>query len=54
MKTEQQIQIEQIPIGELRPDPANPRHISEQEFETLTRSINEFGLIDPIIARRRR
>ncbi len=52
MKTEQQIQIEQMPIGELRPDPANPRRISEQELETLTRSISEFGLIDPIIARR--
>ena len=52
MKTAQQIQIEQMPIGELRPDPANPRRISEQELETLTRSISEFGLIDPIIARR--
>jgi DNA modification methylase len=52
MKTTQQIQIEQLPIDELRPDPANPRRISDQELETLTRSIREFGLIDPIIARR--
>ena len=52
MKTVQQIQIEQLPIDELRPDPANPRRISDQELETLTRSISEFGLIDPIIARR--
>src|SRR5271157_5532407 len=52
MKTEQQIQIEQIAIGELRPDSANPRRISEQELEALTRSIREFGLIDPIIARK--
>jgi DNA modification methylase len=52
MKTEQTIQIEQLPIGDLRPDPANPRRISDQELETLTRSIREFGLIDPIIARR--
>ena len=51
MKTEQQIQIEQLPIDELRPDPANPRRISDQELETLTRSISEFGFIDPIIAR---
>ena len=51
MKTAQ-IQIEQLPIDELRPDPANPRRISDQELETLTRSIREFGLIDPIIARR--
>jgi DNA modification methylase len=47
-----QIQFEQLPIDELRPDPANPRRISDQELETLTRSIREFGLIDPIIARR--
>ena len=52
MKTLQQIQIEQLPIDELRPDPANPRRISDQELEILTRSIREFGLIDPIIARR--
>ena len=52
MKTLQQIQIEQLPIGELRPDPGNPRRISDQELETLTRSIREFGLIDPIIARK--
>ena len=52
MKTEQQIQIEQMPIGELRPDPANPRRISEQELETLTGVSVSLGLIDPIIARR--
>ncbi len=52
MKTTQQVQIEQVPIGELRPDPANPRRIGDQELEALTRSIREFGLIDPIIARR--
>ena len=52
MRTLQQIQIEQLPIDELRPDPANPRRISDQELETLTRSIREFGFIDPIIARR--
>ena len=51
MKTEQQIQIEQIAIGELRAGPANPRRISDQEWETLTPNIKEFGLIDPIIAR---
>jgi len=52
MKTAQQIQVEQIPIDDLRPDPANPRHISDRELEALTRSIREFGLIDPIIARK--
>ena len=52
MNTATVIEIMQVPIGDLRPDPANPRRISEQELEALTRSIREFGLIDPIIARR--
>jgi len=52
MKTTQQVQIQQVPIGELRPDPANPRRINDVELEALTRSIREFGLVDPIIARR--
>ena len=47
MKTEQTIQIEQLPIGDLRPDPANPRRISDQELETLTRSISDKSLSIP-------
>src|SRR4030065_447092 len=52
MKTTQQIQVEQVPIGELRPDPANPRRINDAELEALTRSIRQLGLVDPIIVRR--
>jgi DNA modification methylase len=52
MRTTQHIRIEQIPIGELRPDPANPRRISDAELEALTRSIREFGFLDPVIARK--
>jgi ParB-like chromosome segregation protein Spo0J len=48
----QEIAITQVPISELHPDTANPRRISDQELESLTRSIREFGLVDPIIARR--
>ncbi len=44
--------IEQVSIDYLAPDPANPRRISEAELEALTRSIREFGLVDPIIARK--
>ncbi len=44
--------IDHVPIGDLRPDPFNPRRISDDELEALTRSIQEFGLVDPIIARR--
>ncbi len=52
METVAQLQIDHLPIEELRPDPANPRRISDQELEALTRSIREFGLIDPVIARK--
>ena len=51
MKTAQQIHIEQVSIDQLHPDPANPRRISDQELESLTRSISKFGLVDPIVAR---
>jgi hypothetical protein len=40
------------PIGELKPDPANPRRISDAELESLTRSIREFGFVQPVVARR--
>jgi DNA modification methylase len=46
------IEIEYVPIENLKPDSANPRRISDDELEALTRSIREFGLIDPVIARK--
>lgn len=52
MAVNQEIDITHLPIKDLRPDPANPRRISDEELESLTRPIREFGLIDPIIARR--
>ena len=52
MQQTQDLEITNLPIGDLRPDPANPRRINDDELEALTRSIREFGLIDPIIARR--
>ena len=42
----------QVSIDDLIPDPANPRRIDDAELEALTRSIAQFGLVDPIIARR--
>jgi DNA modification methylase len=42
---------EYLPIDDLHPDPANPRRISDQELESLTRSIEQFGFVDPVIAR---
>ncbi len=44
--------IEQRPVDTLHPDPANPRRISDAELEALTRSIRQFGLVDPVVARR--
>ena len=44
--------IERIPIDDLRPDPANPRRISEEELDALERSIREFGFVQPVLARR--
>ena len=44
--------VEQVAIADLRPDPANQRRISDAELEALTRSIQAFGLVAPILARR--
>ncbi len=44
--------IDYVPIADLRPDPSNPRRISDDELETLTRSIQQFDIVDPVIARR--
>ena len=41
-----------LPISDLRPDLANPRRIDDAELDALTRSIKEFGMVDPVIARR--
>jgi len=46
------ITIEHLPIDSLHPDAANPRRISDAELEALTRSIGQFGFLDPVIARR--
>jgi DNA modification methylase len=44
--------VEQVPIDQLRPDPANPRRISGEELDSLERSIREFGFVQPVLARR--
>src|SRR6266511_4200744 len=50
--THKQLQVEEVPIDELRPDPANPRRISEQQLEALTRSLQQYGFVQPVLARR--
>src|SRR5438309_5380247 len=49
--TTTELQIVQVPIDELHPDPANPRKISDAELDALTRSLREFGFVQPVIAR---
>src|SRR5256885_1791343 len=44
--------IEQLAIDRLRPDPANPRRIAEDELEALTRSLRTWGFVRPVLARR--
>ena len=46
------MQIEHVDIDELRPDPANPRRISDRELEALTRSLREWGFVQPVLVRR--
>ncbi|MGE0227606.1 MAG: site-specific DNA-methyltransferase [Dehalococcoidia bacterium] len=50
--TDPDVQVEQVDIDSLRPDPANPRRISESELEALTRSLREFGFVQPVLVRR--
>jgi DNA modification methylase len=44
--------VEQVPIDALRPDPANPRRISDEELDSLERSIRQFGFVQPVLARK--
>jgi hypothetical protein len=52
MKPDPKRSIEQVPIDDLHPDPANPRRISEEELDALERSIRQFGFVEPVLARR--
>src|SRR5450759_2986870 len=44
--------VEQVPIDQLRPDPANPRRLGEDELDALERSIRQFGFVQPVLVRR--
>ena len=45
------LQIVQVPIDDLHPDPKNPRKIDDAQLDSLTRSLREFGFLQPVIAR---
>ncbi len=46
------ISVQYLPADKLLPDPANPRVISDSEMAALVRSIETWGLVDPIIVRK--
>jgi DNA modification methylase len=52
MSAAESLVIEQVAIDLLKPDPANARNISRSELDALTRSIREFGFVQPLLARR--
>ncbi len=43
------MEIKQVKIEELKPADYNPRILSEKQYHELRRSLEEFGLVDPII-----
>ena len=47
-----ELQVIQVPIDDLRPDPANPRRISDGELDALSRPLRDFGFVQPVLARR--
>jgi DNA modification methylase len=47
--TANQLTIQNIKISELNPAPYNPRKWSEDAISQLTESIQQFGLVDPIL-----
>jgi len=42
----------QVPIQSLRPWPGNPRIMPAREMEKLKRSITQWGMVEPIVARK--
>ncbi len=47
--THEQLKIQSIAIGKLKPALYNPRKWSEEAIEQLTESIRGFGMVDPIL-----
>lgn len=43
------LQIVQVPIGELKPSEYNPRKQNEKQVSDLKESLSRFGIVDPIV-----
>ena len=50
---EVKVEIKKVLVKDLKYAPYNPRKISDDMFEKLKRSIEEFGYIEPIIVNKR-
>jgi DNA modification methylase len=48
-KTMQKIKIEEVSISSLKASEYNPRTLSEKQEETLTKSIRDYQLLDPLV-----
>ena len=46
------LSVEQVPINNLRPDPAKLRRIHDDEPDALERSLRQWGFVQPVVARR--
>ena len=46
------LRVEHVPVSQLRPWPENPRLMSAAEMHKLVRSIETFGLVEPLVVRR--
>ena len=43
------MRIENIEIKKLNPAIYNPRKMDDEDFESLKKSVGEFGLVEPIV-----
>ncbi len=46
------LRICQVPVDQLRPFPENPRIMPASEMQKLVQSIQQFGMVEPLLARR--
>src|SRR3990172_1999968 len=43
------MKIKEMKLDELRPDPKNPRTISKSQMGALSRSLDRWGVVEPIV-----
>ena len=53
MTVRSSLSVVEVTLDSLRPRPGEPAPDSEAELEALTRSLKEFGFVQPVLARRR-